>query len=80
MSHYNAEQIIFRQTIVQQQTEPKEHPGQVGSREHEQSQKAESDAGVAARPDVDQTEAQRGAEEGHGGERREQQERGGAVE
>lgn len=80
MSHHDPQEIVFRQIVIQQKTEPEEDPRQVRGGENEEAQKAKPDAGVPAGPDVDETERQRGAQEGHGGEGREQDQRGGAVE
>jgi len=80
MSHHDPQQIISRYAIIQQQTECEQHPGQVWSREDEESQEAKAHARVPARPDVDEAERQRGAEEGHRREGRQQDQRGGAVE
>lgn len=80
MTNDNTKQIILGQGIVEHEAEAEQHPGQVRGGKDKEAEEAEAHAGVAAGPDVDEAEAEGRAQEGHGGEGRQGEQRGGGVE
>ena len=75
----DAHDLVLGHVAVQDEAEAHQHPGQVGGGEDEQAEEAEPRVRVAPRPDVHQGGGERVAEEGHGDQRREQDEAAGGV-
>ncbi|KFY41118.1 hypothetical protein V494_03223 [Pseudogymnoascus sp. VKM F-4513 (FW-928)] len=80
MPHNNAHNLILRYGAMQHKAKPHQHPRQIRGGEDQQPQERELGIRVAARPDVDEDAGEGVAEEDHGDEGGEGDEKDAGVE
>lgn len=74
VAYNDAHNLILWNGTMEHEAEAHQDPGQVWCCEHQQAEEAQSRIRIPSRPDVDQSRRQRVAQEGHGDERRQDDE------
>ena len=80
MTNDDPHNLILRYRAVKQKGKAHENPRKIRCRKDEETKEAQPRVGIAPTPDVDEAGRERGAEEGHRDERRQEDEGDGGVE